>query len=182
MWQEQGNCYFYNRFKPLSIQNTHFMTLYLHTVEEQAIYKRTARMPSSVHSNPSGWAGEAGTAPLSPFWHRTQAPAVLQSTAPCHSFFFCGTAGTKAPLPSLPAGSWVVSLSPSPVEHLPHAVPEGGHGCLQSLQLPCKPGWGGPFLEQQLHSLHCPLHRAHCCLVLLLRRGVTGSFGHRLQM
>lgn len=74
--------------------------VYLHTVEEQALYKPTALMSSSAHSSPSGYAGEAGTAPLSPLWHTNHDPAVLQSPAPCHSFFFCSTPGTKAPLPS----------------------------------------------------------------------------------
>lgn len=74
--------------------------VYLHTVEEQAIYKPTALMCSSVHSHPSGYAGGAGTALLSPLWHINQDPAVLPSTAPCHSFFFYSPPGTKAPLPS----------------------------------------------------------------------------------
>lgn len=83
---------------------------------------------------------------------------------------------------SLPPRSGAGSLSPGPVEHLPQTVPEGGYGCVQSLQLHCQPAWRGPFLEQQLHSLHCPLHRAYCCLVLFLRGGMTRSFGHRLQI
>lgn len=57
-------------------------------------------MSGGVHSHPSGYAGEAGTASLSPFWHTNQDSAVLQIPGPCHSFFFCSTPATKAALPS----------------------------------------------------------------------------------
>lgn len=146
---------------------------------EQAIYKPTALMSSSVHSNPScrrGWH----CPPQSILAHKPRASSSV-GHCPMAQLFLLQHSWHKGSS-SLPQGA-ELGHGPQGLRstYLPQAVPEGGNGCVQSLQLHCKPAWGGPFLEQQLHSLHCSLHGAYCCLVLLLRGWVTGSFGHRLS-